>query len=136
VDDARPFTAAELNFFSDSNAWNGEPTVSMCYYSLTTLLVLAVPMMVIFTKFDALEDKVFSDLLYEGLPFKDAVNAAPARAIAYFKTMHLGGLYQTRYPPKGHVCLRGKMLYNHMCRGHDIQPPKIWTSLKPIAINS
>ena len=63
-----------------------------------------------FTKFDALEDKAYGELEYEGVSHSDAVAQAPARAVANFENKYLHHLYRKRYPPKGHVYLRGNTL--------------------------
>jgi hypothetical protein len=61
----------------------------------------------IFTKFDALDDKAFDDLERAGVSFVDAKQQAALRAVADFEKVHLGRLYERRYPPKDHVYLRG-----------------------------
>ena len=62
----------------------------------------------IFTKFDALEDKAYGDLA-KHYPHEDAVAQAPARAVADFENQHLPRVYGLKYPPKGHVYLRGSV---------------------------
>ncbi|KIM77679.1 hypothetical protein PILCRDRAFT_76386 [Piloderma croceum F 1598] len=86
MDDERPFTAAELSFFSECGTGS-------------------VPVVVLFTKFDALEDKAYGDLA-KHYPHEDAVAQAPARAVADFENQHLPRVYRLKYPPKGHVYLR------------------------------
>lgn len=76
--------------------------------------LLAVPVIAIFTKFDALEDAAFGNLINEGISSEDAWKQAPARAIADFEKGYLGDLYGVRYPPKGHICLRGMVFYSRM----------------------
>jgi hypothetical protein len=62
---------------------------------------------VIFTRFDALEDKAYGDLEAEDCSHLDAVAQAPARAVADFEAQHLPLVYGQKYTPKGYVYLRG-----------------------------
>jgi hypothetical protein len=118
MDTVHPFTAAELNFLSQSRTESGEPRNSMYYCSLTpTSLVWIVPVVVAFTKLGTLGHKVFCGLREGGLSWEYAKYTAPVHVVADFERKHLGKLYQTQYPPMGHIYLRGKMLYCHMCRG-------------------
>jgi hypothetical protein len=61
-----------------------------------------------FTKFDALEDKAYGELEEAGFSHDEAVAEAPARAVTNFENQHLRDLYERKYPPGGHVYLRGK----------------------------
>jgi len=71
--------------------------------------VTSVPVVTIFTKFDALEDKAYGDLEEEGVSEEDVVAHAPARAVADFEGMYLSELYGREYPtPRGHVYLRAR----------------------------
>jgi hypothetical protein len=71
---------------------------------------LVVPVVVIFTKFDARDDIAYGDLREKGISAEDAKERAPARAVIDFEKVHLGGLYEKEYPPKAHIYLRGTML--------------------------
>jgi len=82
-------------------------------------LFLAVPVVAIFTKFDALEDKAYGDLEEEGASEEDAVAQAPARAVADFEEMYLPELYRREYPPRGHVYLRGDKCLLRRVHDHD-----------------
>jgi len=62
---------------------------------------------VIFTKFDAQDDKAYSNLETEGIPWADAIKQAPGRAVADFENVYLGLIYGKQYPPKAHIYLRG-----------------------------
>ena len=68
---------------------------------------VAVPVVAIFTKFDALEDKAYGELENEGLSHQEVVAQAPGRAVTDFENEHLPYLYGLKYPPGGHVYLRG-----------------------------
>jgi len=87
MDDERPFTAAERSFFSECGTGS-------------------VPVVAIFTKFDALEDIAYAELRKEGVSREDAVLQTAARAVSDFESMYLSELYERKYPPKGHVYLR------------------------------
>lgn len=69
-----------------------------------------MPVIAIFTKFDALDDKAFDDLEKEGVSWEEAKRQAPLRAVADFEELYLGRLYKRQYPPKGHVYLRGAVV--------------------------
>lgn len=71
------------------------------------ILLYAVPVIVIFTKFDALDDVAFNELDHEGVSFKVAKIQTPLRAVTNFEKMYLDRLNNREYPPKGHVYLRG-----------------------------
>ena len=67
----------------------------------------AVPVIAVFTKFDALEKKAYQDLLDVDCPQEEAKTKASQHAIANFK-QHLEDLYKRPYPLKNHVYLKGK----------------------------
>ncbi|KAF7973843.1 hypothetical protein HWV62_14132 [Athelia sp. TMB] len=85
--DDRPFTRAEISFFSECG-------------------VGSVPVIAIFTKFDAMDDKAFAELLKQGASDDEARVRAPNHAVAMFDQDIKHFLYETKYPPKGHVLLR------------------------------
>jgi len=66
-----------------------------------------VPVVAIFTKFDAFEDVAYSKLTNEGVPHDDAVKESADRAVADFEREYLPVFHELKYPPKGHVYLRG-----------------------------
>jgi hypothetical protein len=73
-----------------------------------------VPVVVIFTKFDALDDTAFDGLEKAGVSFADAKQQAPLRAVADFEEVHLGCLYERPYPP---VYLRDMNMPDEDCNG-------------------
>ncbi|KAF7970945.1 hypothetical protein HWV62_22519 [Athelia sp. TMB] len=95
--DDRPFTRAEILFFSECGTGS-------------------VPVIVIFTKFDAMDDKAFAELLNQGFSDDAARVQAPSHALTMFEKDIKNILYETEYPPKGHVLLRGEL-----ARKNDIQ---------------
>ncbi|KZP15899.1 hypothetical protein FIBSPDRAFT_895415 [Athelia psychrophila] len=87
LDDDRPFTRAEINFFSECGTGS-------------------VPVIVIFTKFDAMDDKAFGELIEQGLSTDEARARAPDHAAVIFERDLKDVLYGMKYPPKSHVLLR------------------------------
>ncbi|KIM30902.1 hypothetical protein M408DRAFT_321887 [Serendipita vermifera MAFF 305830] len=87
MDDSRLFTAAEAHFFSKFGTG-------------------CVPVIAVFTKFDALDNKAFAILREKNLPRADARKGAPGYAITDFEQRHLNSFYDRPYPPKAHVYLR------------------------------
>ncbi|KAF8800038.1 hypothetical protein BYT27DRAFT_7200510 [Phlegmacium glaucopus] len=87
MDDERPFTAAEQSFFAECGTGR-------------------VPVVAIFTKFDALEDVAYGKLTKEGIPPADAVKQTADRAVADFEKEYLPIFQELDFPPKGHVYLR------------------------------
>ncbi|KAG6839353.1 hypothetical protein C0991_003386, partial [Blastosporella zonata] len=75
-------------------------------------LFSAVPVIVLFTKLDALNDKGFQLLQKENsdISHDNAANQAPIRAQQIFDEMLLVlCIFKSRYPPKNYVALRGGM---------------------------
>ncbi|KAG8827366.1 hypothetical protein FRC18_009908 [Serendipita sp. 400] len=96
VDDSRPFTTAENWFFSECGT--GE-----------------VPVIVLFTKFDALDTKAFVALRKEGKSRIEARELASQRSVSSFEEVHLETLSTFSYSPKGHVYLRNMNKEGHDC---------------------
>ncbi|KZP07221.1 hypothetical protein FIBSPDRAFT_841461 [Athelia psychrophila] len=88
LDDDRPFTRAEINFFSECGTGS------------------AVPVIAIFTKFDAMDDKAFGELIEQGLSIDEARARAPDHAAVMFERDLKDVLYGMKHPPKSHVLLR------------------------------
>ncbi|KAG1752222.1 hypothetical protein EDB19DRAFT_1870682, partial [Suillus lakei] len=94
---ARSFTAGEVKFFSQCDTGN-------------------IPVMVLFTKFDALYDVAFAQLREEGTSRKDAKGLAPKRAEESFANgPQLEFLENVQWPPKSHVCLPNMNLDDADC---------------------
>jgi hypothetical protein len=66
-----------------------------------------VPVVVIFTKLDALDSQAFKALRDKGVSRDEAKERAPVHAIMTFKETYLNELCDKQYPPKGYVYLRG-----------------------------
>ncbi|KAG2032651.1 hypothetical protein BDR03DRAFT_903387 [Suillus americanus] len=84
---SKSFTEGEKKFFSQCDAGT-------------------IPVMVLFTKFDALYDVEFSLLRENGRSWKDAKNLAPKHAEDSFANgPQLKFFNNVRWPPKCHICL-------------------------------
>ena len=67
--------------------------------------------MLIFTKFDALEDKCYSKLRDEGKNHEEASMQLPELVNKTFQDEYLPRVLDAKFPPKTFVCLAGNMLY-------------------------
>jgi hypothetical protein len=65
----------------------------------------AVPVILIFTKFDALDSIAFAKLCHEGRSFEEAEAEAPQHAEENFKN-ELSRFQNRRYPARGVIYLR------------------------------
>ncbi len=63
-------------------------------------------MIAIFTKFDALVQDAYADLIDDNDDYEEAMAKAPNRAEVEFNRIYPDLVYKTTYPPKGHVCLQ------------------------------
>ena len=88
--------------------------------------VRAVPVITLFTKFDAMDDKAFSELLRKGVREQDARLQASGYALEMFERDIKGVIYGSTFPPKGHVLLRGELfsfLYDKRSFAADMNHP-------------
>ncbi|KAG2122162.1 GTP-binding protein [Suillus cothurnatus] len=89
-EDSRSFTEAEVKFFSQCDTGS-------------------IPVIVLFTKFDALYDDEFAELISKGVSRKDAEALAPQHAKeAFANGPQLKLLYNRKgnqRPPRCHICL-------------------------------
>lgn len=67
----------------------------------------SVPVIVVFTKCEALELQAIKILQKEKLSYGDAVEGAPEYAKKHLWNAHLD-LEKHKYPPQGHVYLKGQ----------------------------
>ena len=76
----------------------------------------SVPVIVVFTKFDALWDDAFGQLKELGKSRMESKEKAPEKAKEIFTKMKIWDrLHETRYPPKDFVCLTGVSTYDFIC---------------------
>ena len=67
--------------------------------------------MLIFTKFDALEDKCYSKLREEGKSHEEASIQVPELAKKTFQDEYLPRILGAKFPPKTYVCLAGTVIH-------------------------
>jgi hypothetical protein len=69
----------------------------------------SVPVIAVFTKFDALYDDAYGQLRRSGLTRRESSNRAPEGAKEIFANAKIWDrLHETQYPPKDCVCLAGE----------------------------
>jgi hypothetical protein len=68
-----------------------------------------VPVVLIFTKFDALELKCYSKLREKGKSHEEASIQVPELANKTFQDEYLSRVLGSKFPPKTYVCLSGKI---------------------------
>ena len=68
-----------------------------------------MPVILIFTKFDALHCEAFDTLEEEGHDRNEALHLAPGRAVSDFEPVFVKQRKQWRYPPKDHIILAGML---------------------------
>jgi len=66
-----------------------------------------VPVVLIFTKFDALEDICYNKLRSQGKNHQAAEDAMHELAIKTFQNEYLSRVLATDFPPKAFICLAG-----------------------------
>jgi hypothetical protein len=101
MDSARPILSAELKFFNKGTGKGNKLSSSTTPINNTS----TVPLVVIFTKFDAQ-----IALEYEKLDDVDAAvkwDKARENAEITFQRIYLPRVFDTNYPPKAYVCLQG-----------------------------
>jgi hypothetical protein len=69
-------------------------------------MILSVPVIAVFTKFDALVRDAYAALRKAKYKYKEAMAEAPDRAKVEFDRIYPDLVYKTTYPPKGHVYLQ------------------------------
>ena len=69
--------------------------------------MFTVPVIILFTKADMLDAQTMEHLVNTGISVEDAAIKAPHESVARFHENFGQQLYKKKYPPKGHVYLRG-----------------------------
>lgn len=113
-------TAAEMSLF-ESGTGNGQRMPASLFDSL--LIFIQVPVIAIFTKMDALDERAFNQLLNEGASFEEADSKAPSLAKDKFERSYLRPLTveNVKNKPAYIVQLRG-MLFRINSTGEPAQP--------------
>jgi hypothetical protein len=76
----------------------------------------SVPVIAVFTKFDALWDDAYGQLKESGLTRMECQRMAPEKAKEIFTSMKIWDrLRETQYPPKHWVYLAGMLTLHFMC---------------------
>ncbi|KAF9459650.1 hypothetical protein BDZ94DRAFT_1171259 [Collybia nuda] len=91
MDNDRPVTHAEEEFFSKS-------------------VIKKVPVVLIFTKCEALQGAAVNKLQNQGLTWEQAVQGGPEHAEEILNMVN-EVVKQKPYPPQAHICLQGKLFY-------------------------
>ena len=71
-----------------------------------------MPVVLIFTKFDALEVKCYSKLREQGKNHEEASMQVPELANKTLQEEYLPRVLDAEFPPKTYVCLAGNMLHS------------------------
>ena len=112
-DHTRPITRAEEIFFSECGTGKGEEIMNPCYL----LSMSSVPVIVVFTKFDALHAVAFGELREQGRSIQEAGALAPEHAKEIFKRNgYYNRVQAMKFPPRNFICMGGEqyMLCNNV----------------------
>jgi hypothetical protein len=82
------------------------------FYTISDNVIFQVPIVLIFTKFDAFELKCYSKLREQGKSYEEASIQVPELAHKTFQDEYLPRILSAKFPPKTYVCLSGKILYS------------------------
>jgi len=72
-----------------------------------------VPVVVIFTKFDAIEDICYGKLRGQGKSHDEASLQLPELANKIFQQEYLPHILDAAFPPKTYICVAGNVLYSY-----------------------
>ena len=110
MDDQRPVSAAEKAFFSLGTGSG----IFFCFFfwefNFLMFFIFQVPVVLIFTKFDALQDKCYHKLRSQGKNHQEAKDAMHELANKIFQNEYLSRVLATDFPPKAYICLAGNIL--------------------------
>lgn len=108
TDSARPLSAADEEFFKQYGTGKGERKKTRFKWHVICAHLVAVPVIAIFTKFDALVLDAFSTLRkIKGTSIKEAKENALKAAKSNLTANYVDPLLATKYGPKGHLHLQG-----------------------------
>ena len=106
MDDQRPISGAEKAFFG---LGTGNGIFCSFFWNFLILTIRQVPVVLIFTKFDALADKCYNRLRDQGKDHQEAESEVPELANKVFQDEYLSRVLDTKFPPKTYVCLAGNI---------------------------
>jgi len=107
MDDQRPISGAEKAFFSFGT---GRGIFIISFVEVADIFKFPVPVVVIFTKFDALEDMCYSKLRGQGKSHEEASIQIADLANKTFEQEYLPCILDAKFPPKTYVCLAGNII--------------------------
>jgi hypothetical protein len=106
-------SAQSLGLKRHSLVWElAEVYFCFFFWKFLNLSIFQVPVVLIFTKFDALEDKCYSKLRGQGMSHQEAKNNMYELANKTFQDSYLPRVLGAEFPPKSCVCLKGNILYS------------------------
>ena len=112
MDDQRPLSAGERAFFTLGTGSGIFVVIFFCW-NLLNISVFLVPVVLIFTKFDALVDKCYSNLRQQGKNHQEAKALMHESADKTFQNEYLLRMLAMDCPPKAYVSLAGNTLSIH-----------------------
>ena len=71
-----------------------------------------VPVIVVFTKMDALDSKAWNELVGQNMSRELARQRAPEHSLSIAKSLYCEELVPKRYPPRGGVYIRGTIAHH------------------------
>jgi len=107
MDDQRPISAAEEAFFKLGTGGGKFIVLFFLFFQFHVFSIFLVPVVVIFTKFDALVLKSYHKLRDQQRNHKEAKSAMHELANKTFQDHYLSQVLATEVPPKTHICLAG-----------------------------
>jgi hypothetical protein len=111
MDDQRPVSGAEKAFFSLGTG--SGMNIYFFFWKFLIFSIFQVPVVLIFTKFDALEDMCYNKLRSQGKNHQEAEDAMHELANKIFQNEYLSRVLATDFPPKAYVCLAGNILSSY-----------------------
>ena len=110
MDDQRPMSAGEKSFFSLGTG-SGIFIVHFLIHFLILSPLLQVPVVLVFTKFDALVEKCYHKLRLQGKNHHEAKAGMHEFANKIFHQEYLSRVLATSFPPKAYICLAGNLFF-------------------------
>jgi len=80
---------------------------------ISNTIILQVPVVLIFTKFDSLVEKCYQKLRLEGKNHQEAKAGMHEFANKTFQEEYLSRVLATGFPPKAYICLAGNILSSY-----------------------
>jgi len=113
--DDRPITKAEKMFFNDCGTGPGKYHLIKYVTMKDESGLREVPVIVLWTKTDSLDDDKIIQLMDEGSTMSEAKQQAPQKAWAEYEENIHPHFVRFKYPPKAHVIFRSKCYTYFYC---------------------